>query len=279
MPMWTRAELKQNAKGVLRNNYWECVVALLIYGAIALVASLIGPVIPFGSIAATLFLLLPLSVGLNYFFMQNQVAPARLQNVFFPFEGGRFLKITGAMAWMFLFIFLWSLIAVIGFFIALVKWISTLIPAMMLDNFTPGNFSPYSFDVYNYLFQHLHFDSSWIPVLIACGVIYLAGGILLTVKSLSYSMTGYILTDNPFIGYDRALKLSMAMTDGQKWRMFVLALSFIGWLLLALLTAGIGYLFLSPYIMATQAQLYVRLRDNAINNGLTTSQELNVFPK
>ena len=49
--------------------------------------------------------------------------------------------------------------------------------------------------------------------------------VIATVKSLSYSMVPYILTDNPAIGYSRALKLSIAMTHGHKWRMFVLGLS------------------------------------------------------
>jgi uncharacterized membrane protein len=232
-----------------------------------LAASLVGSALPFGGIAAALFLSLPLSVGLCFFFMQTQVAPPRTQNIFYPFEGGRYLKIVGSMAWMYLFLVLWSLIAIAGFVFVLAKWISAFVPYIVSQS-----------DLYN-MVDNFRFDSSWIPTLTACGVIYVAGAIIVVIKSLSYSMTAYILTDNPMIGYDRALKLSIAMTHGQKWRMFVLYLSFIGWGLLALLTAGIGCLFLAPYISATQAQLYVRLRDGAINSGLTSTSELNVFLK
>jgi uncharacterized membrane protein len=261
MCMWTRSELKANAKNVLKHCYWDGVLLTLICGIVSYIGSLMV------GIVAVFFLSLPLTVGLNYFYMQAQVAPSRLQNVFYPFEGGRYLKIVGAMAWMYLFITLWSLIAWAGFIIVMTKWIATLLPLVR-----------YKTDFYA-LLDVFRFDQSWISILVACGVIFVAGTIIAVIKSLSYSMTAYILTDNPYIGYDRALKLSIAMTYGHKWRMFVLYLSFAGWVLLSLLTLGIGSIFLTPYISATQAQLYAKLRDNAINSGLTTASELNVYLK
>jgi uncharacterized membrane protein len=262
--MWTRAELKSKAKAVLRNSYWESIVAVIILGAISIGAALVAYFIPFGSIFAMLFLTFPMTVGLNFFFMQNQIAPSRIPNIFYPFNSGRYMNIVGAMAWMYLFTCLWSLISAAGFIIVLIKGMSSLMAYLTADNFTPSPYAP-------------TFDSSWIPSLVACGVIYIAGLVITYIKGLSYSMTAYILTDNPYIGYARALKLSMAMTYGQKWEMFVLYLSFIGWGLLALLTFGIGFLFLAPYVAATNAELYVKLRDHAINSGLTTPQELNVY--
>ena len=272
--MWTRSELKAHAKAVLKGSYWEGVAAYLIVSAISGCAGFFGVVTPFwGSFAIIIFLSLPLTVGLSFFFMQCQVAPPRLQNVFYSFEGGRYMKIVGAMAWMYLFLFLWSLIACAGFIIVLVKGMSTLLPTIVSK--IPDTFT----FTHRWYMTGFNLDPSWIPILIACGVIYLAGMVIVTIKSLSYSMTPFILTDNPSIGYSRALKLSIAMTCGQKWQIFVLHLSFIGWGLLAVLTFGIGFLFLSPYVFATQAQLYARLRDHAINSGLATAQEFNVFPR
>jgi uncharacterized membrane protein len=90
-------------------------------------------------------------------------------------------------------------------------------------------------------------------------------------------MTPFILADNPKIGYKRALKLSMAMTEGQKGAIFVLWLSFIGWFLLGIIVCcGIGDFFLIPYIISTFSELYVKLRANAINNGICTLEELNL---
>ena len=62
--------------------------------------------------------------------------------------------------------------------------------------------------------------------------------------------------------------------NGNKWRTFVLELSFIGWDLLACLTFGIGYYFLAPYKETTYAELYGALKQKAITEGIATEEEL-----
>ncbi len=82
------------------------------------------------------------------------------------------------------------------------------------------------------------------------------------IKRYSYAMLPYILRDDPNISYNDAIELSMEMMDGNKWRLFLLDLSFIGWYLLALLTLGIGFLFLTPYMKSTYANFYEELKGN-----------------
>ncbi|WP_017414847.1 DUF975 family protein [Clostridium tunisiense] len=94
------------------------------------------------------------------------------------------------------------------------------------------------------------------------------------VKAYAYSMVPYILADNPNIGYKRAVELSVQMTDGEKFNIFVLGLSFLGWYLLGALAFGLGGLFVNPYKNATEAELYLVLKENAINKGLCTYNEL-----
>ncbi len=96
------------------------------------------------------------------------------------------------------------------------------------------------------------------------------------VKYYSYYLVPYILADNPQIGYDRALKLSMAMTRGYKFEIFVMQLSFIGWYMLGVLCLVIGTLFVNPYYEASFAEMYVALRNNGVATGLCTPQELNL---
>ena len=73
----------------------------------------------------------------------------------------------------------------------------------------------------------------------------------------SYSMTGYILADNPDMTADEAIARSKQMMDGNRWRLFCLQISFIGWSLLSsLLTFGIGDLWLTPYRQAASAAFY-----------------------
>jgi uncharacterized membrane protein len=87
-------------------------------------------------------------------------------------------------------------------------------------------------------------------------------------------MVPYILADNPNIGYRRAVELSKEMTRGHKFRIFVLDLSFIGWILLGIVVLFVGVLFVMPYIYATKAELYLALRRQALKNGLTSEEEL-----
>ena len=95
------------------------------------------------------------------------------------------------------------------------------------------------------------------------------------VKYFAYYLVPYILADNPDIGYDRALKLSMAMTKGFKMEIFVLELSFIGWYLLGTLCFGVGVLFVHPYRAATIAEMYTLLKDNAVRCGICTYEVFN----
>jgi uncharacterized membrane protein len=97
------------------------------------------------------------------------------------------------------------------------------------------------------------------------------------IKSYAYRMVPYILADNPNIGCNRAIELSSEMTKGEKFEIFILDLSFIGWYLLGALALGIGILFVNPYADATNAELYLILRKNAIDKGLTSYEELNIY--
>lgn len=80
------------------------------------------------------------------------------------------------------------------------------------------------------------------------------------IKAIAYSMTPYIIADNPELTATEALDKSQEMMSGNKWRYFCLLLSFIGWYILSAFTFGIGILFLYPYINTTIANFYVEIR-------------------
>lgn len=71
-----------------------------------------------------------------------------------------------------------------------------------------------------------------------------------------YSMTPYIMLEHPEYGANEAIRHSKELMRGNKWRLFCLQFSFIGWALLSLLTLGIGFLWLIPYIEASNAAFY-----------------------
>lgn len=76
------------------------------------------------------------------------------------------------------------------------------------------------------------------------------------VKGLAYSMTPFIMAENPDMTASEAITASKEMMDGHKGELFWLGLTFIGWELLSALTLGIGSLFLNPYMNASFAAFY-----------------------
>lgn len=80
------------------------------------------------------------------------------------------------------------------------------------------------------------------------------------VKSYSYSMSMYILADNPGKGALECIKESQKMTDGHKMDLFVLHLSFIGWILVGCLTLGIALIWVVPHMSAAYANAYNSLK-------------------
>lgn len=84
------------------------------------------------------------------------------------------------------------------------------------------------------------------------------------IKSYSYAMTEFILNDNPEMSGEEAIHASRMMMSGNKWRLFCLDFSFIGWILLAICTFGIGFLWVEPYMLAARAAFYEDLKNNAV---------------
>ena len=84
------------------------------------------------------------------------------------------------------------------------------------------------------------------------------------IKAYSYAMTPYILKDNPEMKNNAAIEESMRIMDGHKLELFLLDLSFIGWALLSLLTCGIGFLWLTPYMNMARVNFYEDLKKASV---------------
>ena len=76
------------------------------------------------------------------------------------------------------------------------------------------------------------------------------------VKSFGYAMTPFLMAEDPNLTAKEAIKLSQEKMMGHKGELFCLGLSFIGWDPLAVLTGGIGHIFLNPYVNAAYAAFY-----------------------
>ncbi|MGD9199939.1 MAG: DUF975 family protein [Chitinispirillia bacterium] len=91
----------------------------------------------------------------------------------------------------------------------------------------------------------------WTLLLIVPGII----------AALSYSMCYFIIADNPKIDGFEAIKRSKTMMEGHKLRLFYLGCRFIGWIILGILTLGIGFLWILPYMITSFAKFYENIKD------------------
>lgn len=89
----------------------------------------------------------------------------------------------------------------------------------------------------------------WIAVIFATAV-------LLCFLILSLSLVYFFLVDNESIGVIDAFRLSFTHMKGNRGRLLYIYLSFIGMALLCLLSFGIGYLWVGPYITQTNTAFY-----------------------
>ena len=110
-------------------------------------------------------------------------------------------------------------------------------------------------------------------------------------KALQYIMVPFLLSDNPRLSGRRVRQISRLMTDGEKGAILVLSLSFIGWFLIPIavsivlemasapifltnIVVTLGLALIMPYYYATLAELYIFLRDRAIQTGMVQPEEL-----
>lgn len=140
-----------------------------------------------------IFFIQPLNIGVNKYFLRAYNNENKLSTMFLPFKDGTWLKLSGKIFLMNLYLMLWSFLFII-----------------------PG-----------------------------------------IIKYFQYYYVEYILAENPTMSLSEAIKLSKEMTDGEKFEIFILQLSFIGWEILSLLAFSLGHLLLIPYTKATYVRLYL----------------------
>lgn len=140
-------------------------------------------------------------------------------------------------------IFLVSVVA-IGFYNAFLRLLRNG-DNRLTSNMFEIAFKNYWHKVWGYFLMSL-FIALWSLLLVIPGLI----------KVFSYAMTPYILEEYPELSANDAIDLSRAMMKGRKFDLFWLYLSFLGWGILCIFTAGIGLLWLLPYMQASEAAFY-----------------------
>jgi uncharacterized membrane protein len=210
----------------LRGQWAVAVGVTLLYQVVVSGAQFV----PYLSILIILVIYGPLLLGFNRFFLK--MARRESPDVSCLFDGFKtFGKTAGAYLLVFLFMCLWTLPVVFAGIVA-----ALAVP----------------------LIQH---NSALGFLLVPAFMVLVALGIFLVFRaSFAYSQVFFILADRPEIGAHESIQLSTQMMIGFKWKKFCLGCRFIGWALLGILTCGIGWLWLYPYMMTSNAHFYEDVR-------------------
>lgn len=117
---------------------------------------------------------------------------------------------------------------------------------------------------------------------VLCWVYTLLWSLLLVIpgiiKYYAYFFTQYIVMDFPRLSASQAIELSKKMTKGCKWKIFMMQLSFIGWVLLSVITCGlVGIFYAFPYMSVALAGIYEEVKNQKLADGELTLDELGRF--
>lgn len=240
--------IKQRAWDILRSNYWSAflliiltwVLSGIVSGLISLIMQAIALTVP--SFAAALSVL-------------TDNTAVQLANIGSVIVTAVFSAIISGIA---------NIFAVEAIFVGQKKsYINLAKGSMQIEHLAHGFTKNYVNVIKTSLLK-------WVYTMIGFLLFYIPG-IVLTYR---YMMTPYILAENPDIDCKRALEISRAMMKGNKFNTFLLQLSFIGWFFLGVLACGMGTVFVLPYYFMAEEELYIELRNKAIENGTVTEMEL-----
>ena len=239
--MWTRSELKQRGKLAFKANYWKCVLVSLIL--VILTGASSGGSAAGNSDEEGNSLMNALQTASQ----QTGISVGAIVGIVFGVIGVAF---------------------VIGLVISILVKNPFIVGcrSFYLNNSdAPANFGQIAAGFSKFGYGRVILTMFLRDLFIGIGFFLLiVPGVILT---YSYRLVPYILAENPEISGMDALKMSADMMRGQKWNTFVLDLSFIGWMLLAIITCGIvGIFYVDPYMHATDAELYKAIRDNYNGN-------------
>ncbi|MBO4902346.1 MAG: DUF975 family protein [Lachnospiraceae bacterium] len=112
-------------------------------------------------------------------------------------------------------------------------------------------------DVVNYIYEK---NPQNVVLYFAGTVLSIASFVLTYIFSLMVSQVFFLYMDDVNRSVPEIFRESIALMKGHKGRLFYLQVSFIGWILLALLTCGVLLFWVGPYMTITFAEFYRNLK-------------------
>ena len=271
------SELKSEAYTLLSKDWGKAIevtfILLIVITLPAVTFDYLGfklnsSLIPYAGDVIGIIIAGPLAFGTALFFLKvSKGEKGEVEDLFHAFKSQEAFSSS-------LITYLFTLIIIIPVFIVcIIIWvtlfvgnfenIATLIEsgmASLIDNVGNGTSSvPYSMDP-SFLTEYSSplFDSGIGTIILSALLIVF---IPITIISLLLSQAYFILADQKTISGFRAIEMSWNLMKGNKKKLFLLQLSFIGWAILSVFTFFIGLLFLYPYMLTTYAKFYQNLYD------------------
>ncbi len=227
--MWTISEVKATGKAAFRGNYWPCVLVALLMGIFA------G-----GGAAAS----------------RAQQSSSELSSTMSGLSSQQQIAVAVAALSASLIVLLISL-AVKVFLANPIRLGGAFFFKRNIET-PPAEIGmiKYGFQNYGHTFVTLLLKDLY--TFLWCLLFIIPGFI----KMYSYCMVPFILAENPDMPANEIITRSREMMNGNKWRAFVLDLSFIGWILLSVVTLGLVHVFwTAPYMESSHAALYLKLKE------------------
>lgn len=278
--MWSRKELKTKARKNLKKNYWVAVAICFVLAFIGAEYSDSVDIIHQNSNSVNN---LDITKNITKYEQNDEYESGDTVEVMQKAITEAFQNITASTSWIFKIcaggMFIVAAIVSLLFIFGVVYPIMVGARRFFIKNqYTKPNFlelfgvfhhyKEYFNIVYN-MFCKFLFTYLWALLFIIPGII----------KNYEYRMVPFILAENPNIRRKRVFEISKKMMKGQKWKTFVLDLSFMGWRILSSISCGIvGIFYANPYTSATFAELYTKLKDNVIDSNIVREDEIKKTP-
>lgn len=242
------SELRAKARESLQGKWGKAALLTLCYGLITFVINFVIGLIPIIGSLITFVISLPISFGILVSFIKLKRDEDVTYTDFLNNGFSNFGKIWGVFGNMVLKMII-PIVLVVIFLIIFIVGIGGSAAGHMVTTYSS----------HSYAGMTAGFSGVAIIGLIG----YFASLIYAVIKGYLYSLSYYVLYDNPDKSGKEIVETSESLMRGNRWRFFWLGLTFIGWSILCGFTLGIGLLWLMPYIMVSFVCFYEDLAGNS----------------
>jgi uncharacterized membrane protein len=249
------SELRAKAREALQGKWGKAALLALCYGLITFVINFVIGLIPIIGSLITFVISLPISFGILVSFMKLKRDEDITYTDFLNIGFSNFGKIWGVFGNMVLKMII-PIVLVVIFLIIFTVGIGGSAASHMVTTYSS----------HSYAGMTAGFGGVAIVGLIG----YFVSLIYAVIKGYLYSLSYYVLYDNPDKSGKEIVEISESLMRGNRWRFFWLGLTFIGWSILCTFTLGIGLLWLMPYIMVSFVCFYEDLAGNSTSQKVET---------